>query len=131
MRPGANGRGLLHQALRKHILVTLLHMLSHYGSQDPEYVKLRVVPHIDEMFHAFFEFVQNKFKTIAAFALTQYDVRHEEQQQFFAALNEVRHLESVIFNSYTFGVRPNPNIHFGFFRIESYFDAKMLSRCLL
>ena len=57
--------------------------------QDPEYSKLRIVPLVEELFLSFFGFMQGKFKAIAAYALTQYDVRLDEQRQFMEALEEV------------------------------------------
>jgi hypothetical protein len=52
-------------------------------------MKLRIVPHIDELFFSFFGVVQSKFKVIATAALAQYETRKEEQRQFFEALDEV------------------------------------------
>jgi hypothetical protein len=57
--------------------------------QDPDYVKLRIVPHIDELFFSFFSVVQGKFKTIASAALVQYESRREEKRLFFEAIEEV------------------------------------------
>ena len=57
--------------------------------QDPEYTKLRQIPHLEELFTNFFMVVQAKFKAVATIALSQYDARMEEQTQFLEAIDQV------------------------------------------